>query len=245
MHTTLRRAVAYRIFCASLVLATAGLVVTAARAEAQDWKGTLVSALEESFPISKRATFAPDRVTKQGVVLMVKKEGIGADLSSDVTYSRTLVRQGEVGQAGGATAAIFTKSRSRVFNVGERVFVIDIKAGDRDVSVYILSVNVFEVNQRGSTKQVRYKAEIRFEFPDGYLATATPDEVRKSIESVVAPEGAVAAEGTKTIALGQTRAQVEEILGKPERIVDLGAKVIYVYKDMKVTFVDGKVSDVQ
>jgi hypothetical protein len=38
---------------------------------------------------------------------------------------------------------------------------------------------------------------------------------------------------------------VEDILGKPERIVDLGAKVIYVYKDMKVTFVDGKVTDVQ
>ena len=49
----------------------------------------------------------------------------------------------------------------------------------------------------------------------------------------------------KTIALGQTRLEVEAILGKPERIVDLGAKVTYVYKDMKVIFVDGKVSDVQ
>jgi len=29
------------------------------------------------------------------------------------------------------------------------------------------------------------------------------------------------------------------------KIVNLGAKKIYVYKDMKVTFKDGKVSDVQ
>jgi hypothetical protein len=34
-------------------------------------------------------------------------------------------------------------------------------------------------------------------------------------------------------------------IGKPEKIVDLGAKQIYVYKDLKVTFVSGKVSDVQ
>ena len=34
-------------------------------------------------------------------------------------------------------------------------------------------------------------------------------------------------------------------LGQPEKIVNLGAKQIYVYKDLKVTFVKGKVSDVQ
>jgi hypothetical protein len=31
----------------------------------------------------------------------------------------------------------------------------------------------------------------------------------------------------------------------PERVVNLGPKVIWAYKDMKVTFVSGKVSDVQ
>lgn len=32
---------------------------------------------------------------------------------------------------------------------------------------------------------------------------------------------------------------------KPDKIVHLGAKMIYVYKDMKIVFVDEKVSDVQ
>ncbi len=48
--------------------------------------------------------------------------------------------------------------------------------------------------------------------------------------------------GTKTVALGQTPEQVEAILG---RIVDLGQKKVYVYKDMKIVFVDSKVADVQ
>jgi hypothetical protein len=33
--------------------------------------------------------------------------------------------------------------------------------------------------------------------------------------------------------------------GQPDKIVNLGAKKLYIYKDMKVTFVGGKVSDVQ
>ena len=49
----------------------------------------------------------------------------------------------------------------------------------------------------------------------------------------------------QTIQLGQTTAEVEASLGKPDKIVNLGAKQIYVYKDLKVTFMKGKVSDVQ
>jgi len=44
---------------------------------------------------------------------------------------------------------------------------------------------------------------------------------------------------------GQTPDQVKAALGVPDKIVNLGAKQIYVYKDLKVTFLNGKVSDVQ
>ncbi len=49
----------------------------------------------------------------------------------------------------------------------------------------------------------------------------------------------------KTIALGQTIDDVTGNLGQPKSVVDLGAKKIYVYPDMKITFNNGKVSDVQ
>jgi hypothetical protein len=47
------------------------------------------------------------------------------------------------------------------------------------------------------------------------------------------------------IKLGMTMGEVETALGKPDRKANLGTKQIYYYKDMKVTFKDGKVSDVQ
>jgi hypothetical protein len=53
------------------------------------------------------------------------------------------------------------------------------------------------------------------------------------------------AAGPVTISLGQTIDQVTSIQGAPQKVIDLGAKKIYVYPDIKITFVDGKVTDVQ
>jgi len=52
-------------------------------------------------------------------------------------------------------------------------------------------------------------------------------------------------EGPATVSLGQSPAEVESILGRPKQAFDVGPKKIYVYKDLKITFLDGKVSDVQ
>ncbi len=49
----------------------------------------------------------------------------------------------------------------------------------------------------------------------------------------------------KTIEKGQTRDMVVAILGQPSKVVKLGTKEIDVYPDMKVTFVNNKVTDVQ
>ena len=66
------------------------------------------------------------------------------------------------------------------------------------------------------------------------------DVVSQSAEA----EGNPAA-GPVTISLGQTMAEVEATNGRPLKIVDLGARKIYVYKDLRITFTDGRVSDVQ
>ncbi len=49
----------------------------------------------------------------------------------------------------------------------------------------------------------------------------------------------------QTIQMGMTTDQVQNALGQPTKIVNLGPKQIYVYKDLKVTFFGGKVVDVQ
>lgn len=49
----------------------------------------------------------------------------------------------------------------------------------------------------------------------------------------------------QTISLGQTTNQVVAILGQPQKIVNLKTKQTYYYKDLKVIFTGGKVTDVQ
>jgi len=49
----------------------------------------------------------------------------------------------------------------------------------------------------------------------------------------------------KQIALGQTKEQVVGNFGQPTRIAKVGTKEIYYYPDIKVTFVSGKVTDIQ
>jgi hypothetical protein len=48
-----------------------------------------------------------------------------------------------------------------------------------------------------------------------------------------------------TIAVGQSKDQVTAAFGQPTRVAKLGAKEIFYYKDMKVTFTNGKVSNVE
>jgi hypothetical protein len=59
--------------------------------------------------------------------------------------------------------------------------------------------------------------------------------------STAAPKSA----GPVTVSQGQTVDQVTATLGQPKSVVNLGTKKIYVYPDMKVTFKNGTVSDVQ
>jgi len=49
----------------------------------------------------------------------------------------------------------------------------------------------------------------------------------------------------ETIQMGMTTDQVQGALGQPSKVVNLGPKQIYVYKDLKVTFFNGRVVDVQ
>jgi hypothetical protein len=49
----------------------------------------------------------------------------------------------------------------------------------------------------------------------------------------------------RKLAKGMTTEQVRASFGEPESVIDLGSKVIYKYKDLKVTFLDGKLSDVE
>jgi hypothetical protein len=86
--------------------------------------------------------------------------------------------------------------------------------------------------------------------PDANVA----DELKQQAQQANAEEQQVLGQANQvtatsvsapTIQLGQTINQVIAIMGQPSRIADLGQKKTYFYKDMKVIFTDGRVSDVQ
>lgn len=184
-------------------------------------------------------------IKETGIELTVQKRGlISQDNPKAFVVRRSRVRNGALVTEQSAVGTGFY-----ILKVGERVFVRDIEVDDGDVTFSVFTVDAIEKTggggdrNKGNTTASRFYAIVSFEFEKPYLSTATPEDIIKAVAPVLATsEQATAA---NTIELGQSPADVERILGKPENVVKLGAKVIYTYKNMKVIFVDGKVADVQ
>jgi hypothetical protein len=81
--------------------------------------------------------------------------------------------------------------------------------------------------------------------PQAAAPPAAPDPALAPIAPPPPPVDAPAAP-PKELKMGQTKDEVVANFGQPEKVVKLGTKEIYYYKDLgKVTFVNGKVTDVQ
>jgi hypothetical protein len=76
-------------------------------------------------------------------------------------------------------------------------------------------------------------------------AAAGGDAQQPAAADAPAAAPAAPAAPPATVEIGQTPDEVTAILGQPDKILNLGPKQIYVYKDLKVTFVKGKVTDAQ
>jgi hypothetical protein len=160
-----------------------------------------------------------------------------------------------------AASAGDTAAATREFVTGEKFWVTNIDTEPDGVTFSILSDPI---------KDQRYHATLKFPFAKA--APATQDDVVALVSEVLkidapaaqaaskqdapapatavatsapaAPAPAAAPVETKTIAIGQTRDQVIANFGVPAKIVHLGDKEIDFYPDMKVTFVQSIVTDV-
>lgn len=161
---------------------------------------------------------------------------------------------------------------THLFQVGDKVYPskIEVDPGKDEVALMIVACDTCN-----KTDPPTYnKAKVVFHFPKGSLAKASAGEVEDTIGQLLSissddaqqdqggqqggqvaqggqeqsapqqPQSAKQAE-PQTVQLGMTPDQVVSALGKPDKIVNLGAKQLYIYKDMKLTFLNGKVADVQ
>ena len=159
------------------------------------------------------------------------------------------------------------KDVSRYFQTGEKVYPtkIDVNLNKAKVSFTVVACD----SCSGTNPPTSMKGEVVFQFAKGYLEKAGVGDVEDAIGKVFLISDDVQQNDNQnqgngsgqqaqqqeaqpqqqsepaTVQLGMTTDQVQSILGKPQKIFNVGAKQIYVYQDVKVTFQNGKVADVQ
>jgi hypothetical protein len=206
-------------------------------------------------------------VTDPGTVLMVQKGGVLGFPQTDLGVLATKYENGSI-HSPNVMAGIFKQNVStRFLTAGERVYVtkLDINLKSEKISFSIVECD----SCNGVTTPAFYKAAVSFQFPKGYLESANPTDVESTISQVLtidsdpsqggdaqgggqqgAQQQAAAPEPEKpsapvNITVGQTVEQVKAQLGDPQKTVNLGTKQILIYKDLKITFIKGKVTDVE
>jgi hypothetical protein len=121
----------------------------------------------------------------------------------------------------------------RYRRVAESLLAQDVQSGDQERSYRAqLWLRYFKANTPDTAGGQ----------PGSGRRTLTPPPSAAPTRTVPAAPAAI----PPTISKGQSIEQVVGILGNPRNIADLGGKKkMYIYKDLKVTFKDGKVADVQ
>ena len=204
----------------------------------------LEEALKAKYQITKTG-FDRLRITQPGTVLVVQKDGISANRSTEAGMITSKVIDGNVQGPQGLGGAFFEHSTDKSLKAGTNVYVTRIWVRDKEVRFDIITCDTEDINMHGNTREMRYAAAVAFQFPDGFSDSVDANAIKKIVDAVLLPQSEVQSGQSKTVSLGQTEEQVKAILGAPDKIVNLGATTKFFYKDMKVTFTDGKVTDVE
>lgn len=229
--------------------------------------GNLDADLRQQFKPTKFAVAGGQlQPVDQGTILVVKKGGIRAYPPTMMVLATNKVQDGNVETPKDNPFL----GPSLLLPVDNRVYVMKVTPDVKKDRVILIVMQCDQCN--GAQAPSFFKAQIAFQFPQGWLAGADAGQVADAVAQVLAPdnaggdqnaqqqgqsgngaapqqqasaEQAAPAQQTQTIAKGQTEDQVIAAFGQPDKIVDLGAKKLYIYKDMKITFIGGKVADVQ
>jgi hypothetical protein len=212
------------------------------------------------------------RFTQLGTVLVIQLDGMGASPVTEFTFGNNY-KDGRIKRSL-AGSLIHQAENVRDLRAGDRVYLLKTEVKDTGV-VFNVQTCDFCDGSAMDLAQMPYRAALTFQYPKGFWTNTSFAQIQQAISEVFTfadgpstgmppnpeqvapidaqvaqqpppppPPPASQAEPVK-IGLGQTTDQVVAGLGQPDKVVDLGGKKIYIYKDLKITFVDGKVSDVQ
>jgi hypothetical protein len=217
---------------------------------------SLQEQLEAQYQRAKMTNANGCTITAPGTALRVQKPGVFAVPGASLVFCQSKYEDGKVNGPGVVCKAMVGQNAG-TFQAGDTVYPLKIEVNAKKERI----VFGFASCDQGAA----WKGEVAFQFPKDYLEKASVTEVEDKISELLAlagndaqqtqsspaspdqaPGGGPApAAPTVAIQIGQTVQEVEAVLGQPEKKVDLGVKQIYIYKDLKITFLGGKVSDVQ
>jgi hypothetical protein len=163
------------------------------------------------------------------------------------------------------------ENATKLFKVGDKVYATKI---DVNTSKDQVTMSIVACDSCNKTDPTTYnKANVVFQFASGALAKASAGDVEDTIGQLLAisnddsqqvqgdqqqgnqqqggqqqgqggGQQAQQQQQPQSIQMGMTMDQVTAALGQPEKMVNLGPKQLYIYKDMKITFINGRVADV-
>lgn len=190
-----------------------------------------------------------------GTVLVVQQPGITGFPQTNLKIPETRYREGKITPP---KFNVFTRQiykNMTPFNSGLKVKPTNIAV---DVSGDTVSITVLACS-------FGYKAVVIFEFEKGALQKMGVPEVQDVVARVFTfdqsgepdpppqtqaqPDPQMGSpdqpQEPPKVHLGETTDEVIAALGQPEKKIDLGPKQIFIYKDLKITFRDGKVADAE
>jgi hypothetical protein len=251
----------------SMLLALIGVCGGAARAQ-----GTLQADLEKQYKLTKMGSDSTgDVVVAPGQVLVLQKSGVLGVPYKNVVFCPSHYQDGNL-KPPNTMCKMSVTNVSKYINSGEKVYVTKIEIQQKDEKVIFSIVECDTCNNVQAASQM--KSQIVFHYPKGYLeggadagqvgdiigqvltADAGADQqaaggaqdagaAQPAAEAPAAAAPAAPAAPPASVQMGMTPDQVVGVLGQPDKIVNLGAKQLYIYKDLKVTFLNGKVTDAQ
>lgn len=231
--------------CRRATLASALLVATLAAPLSENWRERLQRQLEGHYPPSQIGF--KGSLKRQAEVVILQVDGIQAVPESALVLPTNQFEHDKLAVTGTFLSSFDSsrtagRNKNRLLEAGQKLYVQSIAVKDSEVKFIVFTADQKEAQILGTTRARYLKAAIAFKFHDG-LESARFDDVAATIGKVLLTQ--TAASAPKSIRVGQTESEVERVLGPSERIVDLGNKKIYIYKDLKVVFIEGRVADVQ
>lgn len=247
------------------------MAITPLRAQDAPASPSLLEQLQAQYPAAKFTSRGGCTVTNPETGMTLQKAGIGAlPQNSSSTLCAAHYRNGSITRTGFKCNYYLAATKQALVTLekGDKVYPTKIEVNKDEVKVG------FAYCAGDPGQAALYVGQVVIEFPKDTLKTTGVPQVEDKIAEVFAPDTAsqqpdqqqgqdgggqpaqpdnqqqadnnqAQQQEPPSIEIGQTIDQVVAAWGQPDKKVNLGAKQIYIYKDLKVTFIGGKVADVQ